>query len=178
MHPGGFGASSVAAISLPGSRCLGRRQDRRDSLCTWGGVMSRKSLAMERRASRPRYHSRGSRSCRQRHPETVKQPCHSERSEESRSALGRIGIQRTRARFLASLGMTGHFQSERPPQFLFFPSIIEKLHTTLPLRLCPRIAAQTLRPRRFQLGWAWCSAPNAAQAAPCNRNLAPLTFPE
>src|SRR5208337_2401227 len=36
-------------------------------------------------------------------------PCHSERSEESRSASARIDEEKTRARFLASLGMTGHF---------------------------------------------------------------------
>jgi hypothetical protein len=33
-------------------------------------------------------------------------PCHSERSEESRSAFERIEEQRIRARFLATLGMT------------------------------------------------------------------------
>jgi hypothetical protein len=33
-------------------------------------------------------------------------PCHSERSEKSRTASGRIAEQRIRARFLAALGMT------------------------------------------------------------------------
>ena len=38
-------------------------------------------------------------------------PCHSERSEESRSDLFVLASSRTRARFFASLRMTAHFQS-------------------------------------------------------------------
>ena len=49
--------------------------------------------------------------CRQRRPETVKGPCHSERSEESCSGSFFRDAPQRRARFLAPLGMTGHFQS-------------------------------------------------------------------
>jgi len=38
-------------------------------------------------------------------------PCHSERSEESRSDLFVLASSRTRARFFASLRMTARFQS-------------------------------------------------------------------
>src|SRR5208337_1932743 len=60
-----------------------------------------------------RYFVHGSRSCRQRHPETMKQPCHSERSEESCSGPFFWNPLRSRAGFLAPLGMTAHFQTSR-----------------------------------------------------------------